>query len=42
MTCVSLSVQGIGGSLVVYRTILERRGAEVLIDTTVMVSRLVA
>ena len=41
MTCTSLYGQGIGGSLVVYRPILERQGAEVCIDKTVMVSGLV-
>ena len=38
----SQSGQGIGGLLVVYRPILERGGAEVCIDTKVMVAGLVA
>ena len=41
MTCTSLSEKRIGGSLVVYRPILERQGAEVCIDKTVMVSGMV-
>ena len=42
LTYTSLSGQGIGGLLVVYRPILERGGAEVCIDTKVMVAGLVA
>ena len=41
LTCTSLSGKGIGGPLVVYRTILERGGSEVCIDTTAMVAGLV-
>ena len=41
LTCMSLSGQGIGGSLVVYHPILVWGGAEVFIDTTAVVAGLV-
>ena len=42
LTCTSLFGQGIGGSLVLYRPILEGGGAEVCIYMTTMVSGMVA
>ena len=42
LTCTLLSGQEIGGSLVVYRPILERGGTEVCIDTTAMFAGMVA
>ena len=41
LPCTSLSGQGIGGSLFVYRPILERGRAEVCINTTVRVAGMV-
>ena len=42
LSCTLISGQGIGRYLVVYRPILERGGAEVYIDKTLMVAGMVA